>query len=774
MAYVVLARKYRPQTFSDLIGQEHVTRTLGNAITHDRVHHAYLFCGARGLGKTTSARLLAKCLVCVEGPTPTPCNVCSECVAVTEGRSVDVIEIDGASNNRVDDVRNLRDQVRYLPQTARRKIYIIDEVHMLTGSAFNALLKTLEEPPEHVTFIFATTEVHELPATILSRVSRFDFRRLPSARLVEHMQRILRSEGVVIEEAGLFLVARAGGGSVRDSLTLLDKVIAFADESGTISTEEVRLVLGVPSHLAVAQLATAVLGRDADATLREFDRVVASGQDLQQLAIAFLQHLRNLVVVKLTASRDVLLDASEAEFDLLQEQAAPIEPSVLSQLFDRFSRVVDALAHTRVPRLILEMGFLDLVHAEPVLPLGGLIEQLEQISSGAPALNSAPRRSPSREISSQQPERSRQQRPSQGSSSPIPRESASPQSRPPAGPPRQEQRPSASAPEPRPSTRTPEPRPAARPPEPTRPELRPAHRPTQPVRGSDSGGDFSAALMRMGAESGIPGSGAPSAPQRHGHAQQGDHRGPPSHSHSNHAGPGNHASPGNHAGPGNPSGPGRSHGSPREPSRPAAKPEEPPEEPAEFPPWPPDQTSAAPQTPPSRQAPSPLADPGPPSQDDPSCATGACPGAPRQPSDQVIVWPENEPFIAWEEFLARIGEGEPQLHGALADMGLSSIGDGKLVLACPPDQHHRRSQIHMNKAIFQELAHAHLGAPYEIEIIDGEPELPGLPSLSLIHEQRRLALQRQVDQEARVHPGIRALVDSFDAQISSVKPLVSS
>ncbi|MCA9661504.1 MAG: DNA polymerase III subunit gamma/tau, partial [Myxococcales bacterium] len=338
MAYVVLARKYRPQRFPDLIGQEHVTRTLANAIAHDRVHHAYLFCGARGLGKTTTARLLAKCLVCEKGPTSEPCNECSECRAVIEGRSVDVIEIDGASNNRVDDVRNLRDQVRYLPQTARRKIYIIDEVHMLTGSAFNALLKTLEEPPEHVTFIFATTEVHELPATILSRVSRFDFRRLPSARLVEHMQSILEKEGVEIEEAGLFLIARAGGGSVRDSLTLLDKVIAFADDTGKISAEEVRVVLGVPSHLAVAALAKAVLTRDADATLREFDRVVASGQDLQQLAIAFLQHLRNLVVVKLTASREVLIDASEAEFDALREQAAGLDPSVLSQLFDRFSR----------------------------------------------------------------------------------------------------------------------------------------------------------------------------------------------------------------------------------------------------------------------------------------------------------------------------------------------------------------------------------------------------------------------------------------------------
>ncbi|MCA9693972.1 MAG: DNA polymerase III subunit gamma/tau [Nannocystaceae bacterium] len=382
MAYVVLARKYRPQSFADLIGQDHVAKTLANAIAHDRVHHAYLFCGARGLGKTTMARLLAKCLVCEKGPTFEPCNECGECVAVSEGRSVDVIEIDGASNNRVEDVRNLREQVRYLPQSARRKIYIIDEVHMLTGSAFNALLKTLEEPPEHVTFILATTEVHELPATILSRVSRFDFRKQPPSRLVAHMQSILEREGVKVDEGGLYTVARAGDGSVRDTLTLLDKVIAFASDRGQIGEEEVQMVLGVPGRIFVTGLAEAVLGRDPQATLERLAAVADAGQDLQQLALAFLRHLRDLLVIKLCQTRDVARELSDSEYEQLLAQVRDIDAAVLSQLFDRFARVVDSLARTRVPRLVLEVGLLDLVHSDPLVPLGDLVSRLEQLAGG--------------------------------------------------------------------------------------------------------------------------------------------------------------------------------------------------------------------------------------------------------------------------------------------------------------------------------------------------------------------------------------------------------
>src|SRR5260221_2177497 len=216
MSYLVLARKYRPQTFEEIVGQEHVTRTLANAFAKARVHHAFLFCGARGLGKTRAARVLAKALCCVKGPTATPCGVCDACTTITSGTAVDYFEIDGASNNGVDDIRELRDGVRYQPAQLRRKIYVIDEVHMLSTAAFNALLKTLEEPPPHVTFIFATTEVHKIPVTILSRCQRYDFKLVPAARLTAHLERILAAEQISVDRGALGLLVREAGGSVPD------------------------------------------------------------------------------------------------------------------------------------------------------------------------------------------------------------------------------------------------------------------------------------------------------------------------------------------------------------------------------------------------------------------------------------------------------------------------------------------------------------------------------------------------------------------------------
>jgi DNA polymerase-3 subunit gamma/tau len=357
---------------------------LVNAIKGDRLHHAYLFCGVRGLGKTTAARVLAKCLVCENGPTPEPCNNCEQCRSVIESRSVDVIEIDGASNNSVDDIRGLREQVHYLPQFARRKIYIIDEVHMLTASAFNALLKTLEEPPPHVTFIFATTDPHKVLPTILSRVSRLDFRRVGMRDLVAHLRSISNSEQILIEDDALAVVASTAEGSVRDSLTALDKVIAFAEDPTrqAITALEARGILGRADRLAIAELAQSVFERDATRTLEHFDAITQIGCDLQQFALAFLQHLRDVVVLQSCGRNDALLDLPDALLARLETQAKSTRRETVSQHFDRFGRVLEQLEGSRVPKMVLEMALLDLVHAEALLPLGDLVARLSALGQG--------------------------------------------------------------------------------------------------------------------------------------------------------------------------------------------------------------------------------------------------------------------------------------------------------------------------------------------------------------------------------------------------------
>lgn len=382
VSYVVLARKHRPLVFDDMVGQEHVGRTLGNAIRQDRVHHAYLFAGARGLGKTTTARIFAKGLVCEQGPTATPCNECEQCVSVNDGRSVDVMEIDGASNNSVDNIRNLREQVHYLPQSARRKVYIIDEVHMLTTSAFNALLKTLEEPPDHVNFIFATTEPQKVIPTILSRVSRLDFRRVSPEEAIAHLQNILQKEERAVDMGGLRLIARAAGGSVRDSLTLLDQVIAFADDPTNITEEETRRVLGQADRARISELVGAILTHDPDAVMAQFDELVTAGHDLTVLSLQLLEHMRDLTLAAVCKSAAVFKGATEAEVSSLRDQAKKADPVTLSQMFDRFSRVVDRLPTSRVQRMLLEMGLLDLAHDEPLVPLEDIVARLESMNSG--------------------------------------------------------------------------------------------------------------------------------------------------------------------------------------------------------------------------------------------------------------------------------------------------------------------------------------------------------------------------------------------------------
>ncbi len=385
MSYVVLARKYRPMRFADMVGQEHIGRTLANAIKQDRVHHAYLFAGARGLGKTTTARIFAKALVCERGPTPEPCNECSQCVMVTEGRSVDVVEIDGASNNSVENIRSLREQVHYLPQSARRKVYIIDEVHMLTTSAFNALLKTLEEPPAHVNFVFATTEPHKVLPTILSRVSRLDFRRVSSTEIVAHLQSILSREGLGVAPAGLRAIARSSGGSVRDAMTLLDQVVAFANDPKAVGEAEVRAVLGQADRPAIIDLVDALLARDPDGVLARFDAIVAAGHDLMVLSLQMLEDLRDLTVARVCKQHEAFVDATAEELAELRARASVLDPSGLAQTFDRLTRIVERLPTSRSQRLVLEMGLLELAQAEPVVPLGDLIERLQALGDGGAA-----------------------------------------------------------------------------------------------------------------------------------------------------------------------------------------------------------------------------------------------------------------------------------------------------------------------------------------------------------------------------------------------------
>ena len=335
MSYLVLARKYRPGTFADIVGQDHVVRTLQNAITMNRVHHAFLFTGARGVGKTTTARVLARALNCEKGPTITPCGTCPACVEIAESRSPDVLEIDGASNRGVDAVRELRETVRYLPQKGHHKLYIIDEVHQLTPEAFNALLKTLEEPPPHVKFIFATTEPQKIPATILSRCQRFDFRRVSVAQLVEHVKNILGREGLTLSPAAITAIVRDAQGSVRDALSLLDQVLSYAGTSGAaVSDALVIQALGTVDRQLIFDLCDAILAKNANALLKLVAEIDLRGHDLTDLVGLLVEHFRDLMVSKVVDQPSAaLLERSPGEIEALKAQAANLSRPDMHRYF---------------------------------------------------------------------------------------------------------------------------------------------------------------------------------------------------------------------------------------------------------------------------------------------------------------------------------------------------------------------------------------------------------------------------------------------------------
>jgi DNA polymerase-3 subunit gamma/tau len=379
MSYLVFARKYRPQTFEQVVQQSHVTRTLANAIAAQRVAHAILFSGPRGTGKTTVARILAKAMNCEQGPTAQPCNQCQSCKEITSGSAADVFEIDGASNNSVDQVRELRENLKYMPVHSRYKIYIIDEVHMLSLAAFTALLKTLEEPPEHIMFMFATTEVHKIPITILSRCQRHDLRRIDGEAIAEHLKLICESEDVHIDEMSLSLIAREAGGSMRDSLSLLDHVLACAQ--GPVTADLIGELLGVVDRQHLFDISKALFDRDLQKVLEGIDTVWRNGYELKRFYADLVAHFHHLVVVKLGPQAGRLVDLPQQEIDQLISQVENVSESYLLQIFDALFQAEPAIKLSSQPRLGLEMVFLKLFQTVPALPIDALIDHLDQLQA---------------------------------------------------------------------------------------------------------------------------------------------------------------------------------------------------------------------------------------------------------------------------------------------------------------------------------------------------------------------------------------------------------
>ncbi|MBL9113027.1 MAG: DNA polymerase III subunit gamma/tau [Myxococcales bacterium] len=397
MSYLVLARKYRPQSFEDLVGQGHVARTLANAIAQDRVAHAFLFTGVRGVGKTTSARLLAKCLNCLgadgqaKGPTATPCQVCSACQEIAKGVDMDVQEIDAASYNGIDEVRRLQEGMGFRPARDRTKIYIVDEVHMLSNAAWNAFLKTLEEPPPHVKFIFATTEVHKVPVTILSRCQRYDFKLIPTQIVHARLTDVLSREGLEAEPKALSILAREAAGSMRDAMSLLDQVLAYGD--AVLTEETVTRVLGVASHAVLYELSRAVVSGDAPRALDVLLRVAEQGFDLVHFARDFLHHLRDLVVARTNDGADDtswtrLLDLSDEEREDVCTIARGASLDDLVRLYQGFSRSFDEIAKSAYPRAAFEVTLVRLTRRAALLPIDELLVRLgeleRRLSGGAP------------------------------------------------------------------------------------------------------------------------------------------------------------------------------------------------------------------------------------------------------------------------------------------------------------------------------------------------------------------------------------------------------
>lgn len=379
MAYLALARKWRPQKFEEVKGQEHITLSLKNALSSGRTTHAYLFSGPIGTGKTTTARILAKALNCQgEDPSRRPCNECNPCLEITRGSCLDVLEIDGASNRGIDEIRELRERIKFAPVNLRRKVYIIDEVHMLTEPAFNALLKTLEEPPSYVVFVFATTNPHKVPLTILSRCQRFDFKRISNQNIIQVLEAIVKEENITIDSSALNLISQAATGSLRDAQTILDQLISY--KRTNIKREDVLFLLGRASFEDLVNLSKAISNQDKVSCLNQVKEVYYNGLDLEQLVFDLLKFYKDLYFIKISPSLSEVLEVSEKELDILTEQSQNYSLDYLRNIIEYLKKLPSNFKETNHSKLILELGIMDLIELRNKVPIAQILNRLEEIA----------------------------------------------------------------------------------------------------------------------------------------------------------------------------------------------------------------------------------------------------------------------------------------------------------------------------------------------------------------------------------------------------------